>query len=291
VPPLAIWISAAEIGCFYALIAVSYLIIIQGAGFFNFAIGPYAMVSALAASYAANTLAWSALAAILFGLGVVVLLGLLTEVLVVRPIDARAAGQELPTLIAVVAVLFAIQQAAGSIFGRLPQPGVLWVEGDSIRFGKVPVDRQAILLIIATVLVFAALSIWTRYARYGQMLRAVGDNKHAAELLGLPVNRIRLVAFGVAALIAAIGGSLWAFKAGVRFDSGIDYALDGFLTLVIAGSGTLWAPLVGGLIFASLQLLATFYLGFAAVHYITLILAVVFFAFRPGGIFVRRARV
>lgn len=290
-PPLAVWVSAAETGCFYALIAVAYLVILQGAGFFNFAIGPYVMVSAMGTSYAVNTLLWPVPLAIVAGIASVVLLGILTELLVVRPIEARAPGQELPALVAVVAVLFALQQLAGTVYGRLPLPGVSWIAGEALRVGPLRVDREAILLVVVAVGIFAALGAWTRFGKYGQMLQAVGDNQHAAKLLGLPVARIRLVAFAVASLIAAIAGSLWAFKAGVRFDSGFDYALNGFLTLVIAGNGKLWAPLVGGLLFASLQLMATFYFGFGAIHYLTLILAIIFFLYRPGGLFVRRARV
>jgi branched-chain amino acid transport system permease protein len=290
-PPPTIWASTIEVGCFYALIAVAYLIILQGAGFFNFAIGPYAIVASMGASWAVVNFNWSPPLAIGSGLLTAVVLGMLTELLVVRPIDARAPGQELPALVAVVAVLFALEQGAGSLYGRLPLPGVPWIDGDSVTLGTLHVDRAAILLVVLTLVIFVALSLWTRYARYGQMLRAVGDNRHAAELLGLPVNRIRLVAFGLAALVAGIGGSLWAFKAGVRFDAGLDYALDGFLTLVIAGTGVLWAPLVAGLLFAALQQLSTYYVGGAAIHYVTLLLAVVFFAVRPGGLFVRRARI
>jgi branched-chain amino acid transport system permease protein len=290
-PPPSIWASTIEVGCFYSLIAVAYLIILRGAGFFNFAIGPYAIVAAMSASWAVGTLGWSPALAIGSGLLTAVVLGLLTELVVVRPIDARAPGQELPALVAVVAVLFALEQGAGSLYGRLPLPGVPWIDGENVSIVSLHVDRAAILLVVLTLVIFASLSLWTRYARYGQMLRAVGDNKTAAEMLGLPVSRIRLVAFGVAALVAGLGGSLWAFKAGVRFDAGLDYALDGFLTLVIAGTGVLWAPLVGGLLFAALQQLSTFYLGGAAIHYVTLLLAVVFFALRPGGLFVRRARV
>lgn len=290
-PPLAVWIGAVEIGCFYSLTAVAYLVNLQGAGFFNFAIGPYAMLSAMGASYFVFTLGWAVPVGIAAGIATAVIVSVLTELLVVRPIDARAPGQELPALIAVVAVLFALEQAAGTIYGRLPLPGVPWVSGNPIQLGTVNIEPEAVVLVVMTLAIFAALAFWTRFGKYGQMLRAVGDSKHAAELLGLPVRRIRLVAFAVAGLVAAVAGSLWAYKAGIRFDSALDFATDGFITLVIAGSGSIWAPLVGGMLFAGLQQIATYYLGFAAIHYLTLILAVAFFTFRPGGLFVRRVRV
>lgn len=291
VPPPFFWIAVAEIGSFYALIAVAYLVVQRGAGFFNFAIGAYAMVAGLASAYASATLGWPDLAAIVFGLALAVVLSVLTELVVVRPIDAVAPGQELPALIAVVAVLFAVEQAAATAFGRLPLAGVTWVSNDVVTVGSLNLQKPGIFLIGMTVVAFIVLQAWTSRAKFGQMLHAVGDNKHAAETIGLPVGTIRLVAFAVGGLLAAVAGSLWAFKAGVHFDQGFDFALQGFLALVIAGRSSIWAPLVGGILFATAQQLAIFYFGGAALDYVTLALALAFFAWRPGGIFSRRARV
>jgi branched-chain amino acid transport system permease protein len=289
-PPLPVWVSIVEIGCFYALIAVAYFVVMQGAGFFNFAIGPYAMAGGLGGAYLASQLGWPGAAAIAAGIAVSVVLGLLTELLVVRPIETRAPGQELAALVAMVSVLFAVQQGAATAFGRRPLPGTRWIGGDLIRLGPLTIDPQSLVLVVGTLVVFGCLALWLRRAKYGQLLRAVGDNKHAARVLGLPVDRIRLVAFGVAGLVAGIAGSLFAPKAGVSFDAGLQYTTAGLLAFVIGGTGSIWAPLVGGLLFAALQLLATLWFGSSAIHYVTLAVAVAFFAFRPGGLFIRRMR-
>lgn len=289
-PPLQVWVSIVEIGCFYALIAAAYLVVMQGAGFFNFAIGPYAMVAGLGGAYLTSQLGWPGAVAIVVGIAISVVLALLTELLVVRPIETRAPGQELAALIAVVSVLFAIQQGAATAFGRRPLPGSRWIDGDLIRLGPLTLDPQTIALVGGTLLVFTSLALWLRYAKYGQLLRAVGDNKHAAKVLGLPVERVRLVAFGVAGLVAGTAGSLFASKAGISFDAGLLYTMSGLLAFVIGGNGSVWAPLVGGLLFAALELLATLWFGSSAIRYVTLGVAVAFFAFRPGGLFVRRVR-
>jgi branched-chain amino acid transport system permease protein len=143
VPPAQVWVSIVEIGCFYALIAVAYLVVMQGAGFFNFAIGPYAMVGGLGGAYLASQAGWPGAAAIVAGIGMSVLLGLLTELLVVRPIETRAPGQELAALVAMVSVLFAVQQGAATAFGRRPLPGSRWIHGDLIRVGPFAIDPQS----------------------------------------------------------------------------------------------------------------------------------------------------
>jgi branched-chain amino acid transport system permease protein len=289
--PLQVWVSVAQIGCFFALLALGYFVVLNGAGFFNFALGPYTMFSALMASWLVFVQAWSLWVAIAAGVAATVVLAVLTELLVVRPVERRAGGEELPALIAVVAVLFAIAQLAGTLFGRRPLPGRPWLVLDNpLQVGSAYVDGQTLVTVAVTVAVFAVLAAWLRYSAYGKMLRAVGDNQGAARSLGLPVGRVRLVAFAISGLIAGIAGPLFAPKAGVGFESGLSYSLFGFIALVIGGTGSPWAPLAGGVALAALQIVSSFYLGAAWLNYATLVAAVVFFAIRPEGIFARRVR-
>lgn len=289
--PLQVWVSVAQIGCFFALLALGYFIVLNGAGFFNFALGPYTMFSALMSSWLVFVQGWELWQAIPLGIAGTVVLAILTELLVVRPVERRSAGEELPALIAVVAVLFAIAQLAGTLFGRRPLPGRPWVLLDNpVQVGSAYVDGQTLVTVAVTIAVFATLAAWLRFSTYGKMLRAVGDNQAAARTLGLPVTRVRLVAFAIAGLIAGIAGPLFSPKAGVGFESGLSYSLFGFIALVIGGTGSPWAPLAGGLALAALQICSSFFLGAAWLNYATLVAAVVFFAIRPEGIFARRVR-
>jgi branched-chain amino acid transport system permease protein len=265
--------------------------VLNGAGFFNFAIGPYTMFSGLASSWLVFVQGWSLPQAIAVGVAATVVLALLTELLVVRPIERRSAGEELPALIAVVAVLYGIAQLAGTLFGRRPLPGRPWYFFDNpIEIGGAFIDAQMLLTVIVTLAVFVALSLWLKFSAYGKMLRAVGDNQEAARTLGLPVTRIRLIAFALAGLIAGIAGPLFSPKAGVGFDSGLSYSLFGFIALVLGGTGTPWAPLAGGILLASIQIMSSYFLGSVWLNYATLAVAIVFFAIRPAGIFARRVR-
>ena len=289
--PLQVWVSVAQIGCFFALLALGYFIVLNGAGFFNFALGPYTMFSALMSSWLVFVQGWQLWMAVVAGIAATVVLAMLTELLVVRPVERRAGGEELPALIAVVAVLFAIAQLAGTLFGRRPLPGRAWLVLDNpVQVGTAYVDGQTIVTVAVTVVVFALLAGWLRFSAYGKMLRAVGDNQEAARTLGLPVSRVRLVAFAISGLVAGIAGPLFAPKAGVGFESGLSYSLFGFIALVIGGTGSPWAPLAGGVALAALQISSSFFLGAAWLNYATLVAAVVFFAIRPEGIFARRVR-
>lgn len=289
--PLQLWVSIVELGCFFGIIGLAYLLILQGAGFFHFALGPFAMFSGMFSGWLTLNTPAPLPVAVAAGIAAVVVLSILTEVLIVRPLAERTGGEELPAIIAVVAVLFAVQQFAGTIFGRRPIPGRAWLSGAPLRVADIVVNQHALVLVAMTVVVFGATIAWLRGARYGRMLRAVGDNQRAAHILGLPVNRIRLVSFALAGVIVGIAGPLFAPKAGVGFLSGLGWTVSGFLALIIGGVGRPWAPLVGGFLLAFLQVMASFYFGPAMIHYVTFAVAMLFFAFKPEGLFAPRVRI
>jgi branched-chain amino acid transport system permease protein len=284
-----LWISALEMGCFFGLLALAYYLVLVGAGFFNFAIGPYAMVAGLGTSWLVVQKGLGIWAAAGVAVLAVLALAVLTELAVVRPVQRRSGG-ELPALVAVAAVLFAIQQFAGYLFGYTTLPGQNLVTFGPVRLGGTSVQSGTVLLVAVTAVAFGALAAWIRFTRTGRLLRAVGDSKHAAALLGLPVNRVRLVAFLLAGLLAAVTGLLFAPKAGVNSLSGLNWALSGFLAMVVGGTGTVWAPLLGGLLLGAVEVFVPYYAGGQSHVYGLLVVALLFFAFKPSGLFTRRVR-
>src|SRR5512139_3810127 len=151
---LLLWISAVQMGCFFGLLALSYYLVLVGAGFFNFAIGPYAMVAGLLASYLVIEGELDVWPAVAIAVVVAVLLAVATELLVVRPVQRRSGGGELPALVAVAAVLFAIQQIAGDQLGYLTLPGQNLLEIEPIAVGDTFLQPSALLMIAATLVAF-----------------------------------------------------------------------------------------------------------------------------------------
>lgn len=288
---LQLWLAAIQIGAFFSLVALGMYLVVIGADFFNFAVGPYAMAAAMSGSWFVLEYQAPLWLALLLGVAVAVLLSVITEKLIVQPVQQRAGRGELPALVAVAAVLFAVQQLAGTVFGRTPFPGQELFRFEPVHIAGAELDSASITLIAGTVLVFAAVGVWLQTTRTGRLLRAVGDNPDAARVLGLPVNRIRMVAFVVSGLIAALAGILFAPKAGVQFTSGLSWTLTAFIALVIGGTGRSWAPLVGGMLLGLVQVFIPFYFGNAATQIAILIVALVFFSLRPEGVFSRKVRI
>lgn len=286
-----LWVSVFTIGSFYGLIALSFYLTLVGAQFFNFAIGTYAMVAGLGASWLVLFQNWPLPLAAVTALVAAIGLSILTEVAVIRPVQRRSKG-ELSALVAVAAVLFAISQIAGLVFGHQALPGQPIFAPDRIEIGAAVIQGTTIPLLVATVVMFAATWLWIRGTRTGRLLRAVGDSTEAARTLGLPVGRVRIVAFAVGGLIAGVAGLMFAPAGGVGVgpDSGLAWTLSGFLAFVIGGTASVWAPLAGGILLAMLQIFVSYYFGGNVATYGILVIALVFFAFRPEGLFARKVR-
>lgn len=286
-----LWLAGAEIGCFFALVALSIYLVVVGASFFNFAAGPYAMAAGLLAGYASAQWGVPIIAGAALGVVAAVAISLATEIVVVRPVQRRSGGAELPALVAVTATLFAIQQSAGTLFGRTPVSVANLLPLPDFHLGPVSVQGTTATIILVTVVVLLATVLWLRGTTTGRLLRAVGDNHNAARMIGVNVTRVRLWAFGLSGAIAGIAGVVFAAKSGAQFTSGLSWTLTGFLALVVGGTGKPWAPLVGGLALGWVQVFGSFYFGATGSSIAIFLVALVFFAFRPEGLFQRKVRV
>jgi branched-chain amino acid transport system permease protein len=286
-----LWISALTLGSFYGLLGLAYYLIYIGAGFFNIAIGAYASMAGLITSWLVIEKSFSLWPAVAVALASVMAIAALTEVAVVRTVQRRGRGTELAALVSVTAVLFLIGQFAGFVFGYTTLPGQQLVKIDPIHIGDAVLPANAAILIVFTMAIFVVLAILIRTTRAGRLLRAVGDSNPVAALLGLPVPWVRLGAFLVAGLLAGIAGLLFSPQAGVSSQSGLNWAILGFLAVVIGGSGSVFGPLVGGLVLGIMQIFVPYYWGGNALNIVMLCVAAAFFALRPQGVFSQRVRV
>lgn len=284
---LVLW-SVVQIGSFYGLLGLAYLLVARSTGLLNFSIGAYAMLGGMGYGYFSSERDYDLLVAVALGLLLAVVAALATEVLVVRRIADRG-RDEFAAVMALVALLFVLEQVAAITFGRQAIVSGPMVEG-SRRFGNLILEDQQILGVVAAVAVFVAVAFWIQRSSNGRMLRAVGDNERAADALGLPVRRVRLMATGLAGLVAGAAGVAGAPLAGLTFESATSFAIVGFIAMVLGGTASAWAPLAGGLLLSGFETYGARYIGGASGDYILLGVILVVFTFRPEGIFSVRVR-
>ena len=288
-------------GSLYALIAMGYTLVYGILFMINFAHGEVFMAGALTSFFLARPLAQSgfldtnpvvAIALLmLISIAVSVLTAVLLERVAYRPL--RGAPRLVPLITAIGASLF-LQNTFRGLFGSrvrgYPVPDAL--EGRWDIFGLPVLRTQFLTIIGAALLVFGLFYFITR-TKTGRSMRAVGEDKEIAALMGIDVDRVIVTTFVIGGALAGAAGVLWAMVAGqVQFFMGFIPGILAFTAAVLGGIGNVVGAAMGGLILGVLESVAPFLLltgaGVPSVNQlkdaVAFTVLVLVLIFRPGGI-------
>lgn len=280
---LPILISGLDAGAFFALVALAYYVFFRSTGLINFAVGSYAMFSGMTVAYLVKEVGVTAWVAVPVAIASAVVISVLADYLIIRPI-LRRTTEEFAPVMAFVAVMFVIEQVAGILFGHRGVTGDYYLYG-VFRISNFSLDHQSVFAFAATIAVFAGVWFWLRYGRYGRMLRAAGDNEHGARALGLPLPMIRLAALSTGGFLCGVAGILVAPAVALDIESHLRFATAGFIAFVLGGSKSAWACLAGGLLLGLIEAISARYLGGAYRDYVLLLLVLAVLTLRPQGLF------
>jgi branched-chain amino acid transport system permease protein len=287
-------------GMLYALIGLGFVLIFKASGVFNFAQGAMVLVAALSMArfsewlprwlgfenaLLANVLAFIVSAALMYGLAVAV------ERLVLR----RLVNQEATTLLmATLGISYFLDGAGQIAFGSsvysidvgMPKEPAFILE----RFfeGGVLLNLEDLTAAVLAALLVAVLALFFQYTGTGRALRAVADDHQAAQSIGIPLNRIWVVVWSVAGLVALVAGVIWGSKFGVQFTLSTA-ALRALPVVILGGLTSIPGAILGGLIIGVGEKLSEVYVGPMVGGGIEIwfayVLALVFLLFRPQGLF------
>lgn len=284
---LQLTISGAAIGCIYALIALGFVLIYKATETVNFAQGDLMMIGGfvgLTAMAVAGLPFWLAFALTIV---VMILFGMGTERLVLRPL----LGQPAFTVIMMTIGLGYLARGVvtmipywGTETHTLPVPWkdqVFWLGGEGT--GLV-VSVEHLVIILATVAMVALLYLFFRYTRLGIAMQATSQNQLAAFYMGIPVRRVNMLIWGLSAAICGIAGLLLAPITFVHANMGF-VGLKAFPAAVVGGFGSIPGALVGGLIIGIVESLAGFYLPEGVKDIAAYIVVLVMLVIRPNGLF------
>lgn len=245
-------INALSIGSLYALMAIGLAMVFGILRLINFAHGDMMMV----ASY-------SALGLLIAGLPywvvvpIVVLItafaGILMERLAYRPIRGAPDVAMLLTSFAVTIILEnSVVMMIGARSRAFPVPEFLRAV---YHYGNVTVASVNVYAIIATAILLVLLTLFVTRTDIGISMRAAADDMTAAQLMGIPINRVIAAAFAIGSGLAAIAGLLWTAKVGkVDPYMGFFPVLKAFVAAVIGGFGTIPGAVLGGFVLGSLEI-------------------------------------
>lgn len=276
-------VSGLSQGCIYGLIALGFVLIYKATETVNFAQGELMMLGAFAGLFGTVYLGLPFWAAFVGAVGVTALLGVLTERLVLRPILGQPA-------FAIVMVTLGLGYVGRGLITMIPEVGTETnalptpFKDEVVKLGGLVIGMEHVVVIAVTVLLCALLYGVFRFTRTGIAMQAASQNQLAAWYMGIPVQRLNGLIWGISAAVAAVAGVLLAPITFVHANMGF-IGLKAFPAAVVGGFGSLPGAIVGGVVIGVVESLSGFYLpeGFkdVAAYVVVLVMLVV----KPNGLF------
>jgi len=275
-------------GVMYSLVALGFVLIYKASGVFNFAQGAMVFFAALT-FVGVMELGLSPWLAFPVTLLVMIALGLATERVVLRPLVNQP---QITLFMATIGLTFFVEGLAQMTWGAAVRGLDIGLEDVPIdwlmdRFGMSISKFDLAAAGIAAILV-AALAVFFNRTRIGRALRAVADDHQAALAVGIPLQQIWGIVWGVAGFVALVAGLLWGARNGVQFALTF-VALKALPVLILGGFESIPGAIVGGLIIGATEKLAEVYLGPSVgggiEGWFPYVLALLFLLVRPEGLF------
>ncbi len=275
--------NGLAVGTLYGLMALGLVLIYKTADVVNFGHGDMAAFSTFLGYTLLVLWRWPTLPALIVTLLLAAVLGVLVEGLVLRPARARQA----PVLALVVVTLGIAQVLNGSIgalWGRQVKSLPPLVVGPPLRLGDVIVTREQLFNLGVGLTLALALFLFFRLSKYGIALRAVAQNPVAARLMGIGVNRMLAMAWGLGAGLGAVAGLLIAPATFLEPDTMNFVLIRAFAAAVLGGFTSLPGAMLGGLLLGVLENLVAGYIGTELKAAFAFALIVLVLAVRPAGL-------
>jgi branched-chain amino acid transport system permease protein len=276
-------------GVMYSLVALGFVLIYKASGVFNFAQGAMVFFAALTFVGLQEKFALPFWAAFGLALAAMIVLGILTERIVLRPLVNQP---QITLFMATIGLAFFIEGLAQLIWGTNVRRLDIGIKDEPIaavleRFDIVISSFDLIAALAAGVLV-TVLAVFFQVTRVGRALRAVADDHQAALAVGIPLKQIWAIVWSVAGFVALVAGLMWGARNGVQFALTF-VALKALPVLILGGFESVLGAIVGGLIIGALEKLAEVYLGphigGGIEGWFAYVMALMFLLVRPEGLF------
>jgi len=276
-------------GVMYALVAIGFVLIYKASGVFNFAQGAMVFFAALTCVGIMDKFGLSLWLAIPLTMVTMVVLGMAIERVVLRPLVNQP---EITLFMATIGLAFFIEGLAQLMWGSQVHKLDLPIEDVPMPFlmdhFNIIVSQFDVVAAGICALLVICLALLFSKTKVGRALRAVADDHQAALAVGIPLQRIWAVVWGVAGLVAMVAGLLWGARNGVQFALTF-IALKALPVLILGGFTSVPGAIVGGLIIGASEKLAEVYLGpmvgGGIEGWFPYVLALLFLLVRPEGLF------
>ena len=287
-------------GMMYALIGLGFVLIFKASGVFNFAQGAMVLVAALSmARFSVWLPQWlgfeSMILANVLAFIVSAILMIIFAIVVERLVLRHLVNQEATALLmATLGISYFLDGFGQTFFGSamytidvgMPKDPLFVLDG--VFEGGILLSLEDLTAAVIAAALVAVLALFFQFTPTGRALRAVADDHQAAQSIGIPLNRIWIIVWAVAGLVALVAGIIWGSKFGVSFTLSTA-ALRALPVVILGGLTSVPGAIVAGLIIGVGEKLSEAYLGpflgGGIENWFAYVLALVFLLFRPQGLF------
>ena len=295
---LSYLISGISLGSVYAIIALGYTMVYGIAKMLNFAHGDVIMVGGYISFCAMSYLGLPGWAALILAMIFCTVLGIVIEGLAYRPLRE---APSLAVLITAIGVSYLLQNSALLIWGATPKvfsPIIPTTKADGtpttlqLFDGQLSISYIALLTMACCILIMVALTLFTSKTKMGKAMRACSEDKGAAQLMGINVNKTISTTFAIGSGLAAVGSVLWGAKYSSVYPlMGVMPGLKCFVAAVFGGIGNIPGAVLGGIILGLGEtLLVAFFPGLTGYRdAFAFVVLIVMLLVRPNGLLGEKA--
>ena len=277
-------INGISIGAVYAIIALGYTMVYGIAKMLNFAHGDVIMVGAYMSYSVTSYLGLPTAVGIGVAVIVCTLLGMLIEGLAYKPLRGVPS---LAVLITAIGVSYFLQNAAQLIWGSAPKnfKSIVTMSPIVLFNGQLTITGEVIYTIAASVIIMVALTLFINKSRMGKAMRAVSEDRDAAQLMGINVNQTISTTFAIGSALAAIAGVLLCSTVPTLMPTtGSMPGIRAFTAAVFGGIGSIPGAMLGGILLGIIETFSKAYISTQFSDAIVFLVLIVILLVKPAGL-------
>ena len=277
-------INGIYIGAIYAIIALGYTMVYGIAKMLNFAHGDVIMVGAYMSYTAVSSMGLPVLPSILIAMAVCTFLGIVIEGLAYKPLRGASS---LAVLITAIGVSYFLQNAAQLIWGpaEIAFKSIVTAKPLVLFGGALTVSMEVIVTLIVAVIIMVGLTLFVNKTKMGKAMRAVSEDRAAAQLMGINVNKTISVTFAIGSALAAVAGVLLCSKVQSVWPTvGSMPGIRAFTAAVFGGIGSIPGAMLGGMLLGLIETLGGAFISTQFSDAIVFMVLIIILLLKPAGL-------
>jgi branched-chain amino acid transport system permease protein len=281
---LSYLISGISLGSVYAIIALGYTMVYGIAKMLNFAHGDVIMLGSYVVFSTVISMSLPTPVGIILAILVCTVLGVVIEKIAYKPLRGTSS---LAVLITAIGVSYFLQNGAQLIFGANAKSFVSIVPFEALRLadGALVISAETMVTILACVVIMVVLSIFVHRTKAGHAMLAVSEDRQAAQLMGINVNRTISLTFAIGSGLAAVAGMLLCSAyPNLTPTTGAMPGIKAFTAAVFGGIGSIPGALLGGILLGVIEILSKAYISTQLADAIVFGVLIVVLLVKPTGI-------